>query len=514
MLKAKNVKTYEGLTNSLRYIQRLLYIRNKTGIIRPFYLNRLQVLYYRLKQIAIKAGKKARFLVLKFRRGGITTFEQGLSFHLAATVHNQELVTLAHDKESTEKIFRISQLFYRKLPEEIQPERFTEHKQELNFPLLNSLFYIGTAGNKSFGRGQTIQRAHGSEVARWRGSNQDINDLIIGLTEAASHGEVVLETTPKGVGGWFHQTWEEAKKGGNDWTPIFLPWFLDPLNMIPLLPKEEMIANEGEQAFMAMVKRDWKMDIYAEQIKWRRDKQHGLKGLFPQEYPEDDVTAFLVTGINFFDVTKARDLVKRCKRPIEVRDGGHTVIWKRPEAGHRYVAGGDVGEGLPHSDYSGTGILDAVTCEQVACLHGRWKPEVYANKSVKLCEEYNRALFGIEANNHGHSALNTAKNTLHYTRLYYHSDYDQDGKVKSKLGYQTTVKTRPILLDDLSTALDDGHMIINDTGFLSECLTFQDNGSGKYEAMEGYHDDRIFMWGIAWQLRKQRFGAEPRVSMV
>jgi len=173
-----------------------------------------------------------------------------------------------------------------------------------------------------------------------------------------------------------------------------------------------------------------------------------------------------------------------------------------------------VGEGLPNSDFSGIGILDRATCEQVASLHGRWRPEIFARKAVPLCVEYNRALLGIEANNHGHSALNTAKNTLLYPRLYYHTDYDVEGKTKAKLGWQTNLKTRPIMLDDFVEAINNDVMKINDLGLLSECLTFQDNGKGKYEATEGHFDDRIFKWAIAYQLRNKGFGAEPRVSVV
>jgi hypothetical protein len=53
-------------------------------------------------------------------------------------------------------------------------------KREFTFPKTNSMFYIGTAGARKFGRGDTITDLHCSEYAFW----ENPVDLFSGLTDA------------------------------------------------------------------------------------------------------------------------------------------------------------------------------------------------------------------------------------------------------------------------------------------------------------------------------------------
>jgi len=506
-----------------RYIQRFLYIRDKKERIIPLFFNRTQIIYRRMKRIELQKRQEKNssvlphYLVLKYRQGGITTEEQAESFYLTATKENQNLITLAHDKASTVEIFRIANLFDRKLLPEIKPVRDYDNKAEIEYKELNSKFHIGTAGNRSFGRSMTLQRIHGSEVPLWGKTKtgysmniQDIANLIAGLCEACPYGSVVLEGTAQGAKGWFFETWDEAKKGGNDWIPIFLPWFIEPANSLSLEKDEQIVPTAEEKDFIKMVAEKWQITIRPEQLKWRRSKQNGLKKLFLQEHPEDDITAFVVSGQHYFDITIINTLISLCKLPIEVKEDGCLIIWVKPIVGHKYIIGGDVGEGLPNSDFSCAGVLDYETGEQVACLHGRWKPEVFGEKMAKLGYEYNTAWLAPEANNHGHSTLNTLLNVLHYPRLYYHRDYDAVGQ-SVKLGWQTNLKTRPIMLSGIKTAVENNFMKINCPIFLSECRNFQDSGEGKYE---GDYDDTIIAWAICWQIRNIGFGPEPKISVI
>lgn len=489
------------------YAEKYLRIRDKEGSIVRFVPNAIQRRYRAMKRKAYEQGRKRRYLVLKYRRGGITTLEQALSFHLCATRTGRDAVTLAHDKDSTEKIFRIATLFYEKLPEDLRPRRLATNKRELDFVDLRSLFYIGTAGAKGFGRGGTFQRVHGSEVSQWPGKPDEIEILVAGLVEACSHGEVVFETTANGMGNWYHHAWRDAVKGANEWVPIFLAWYMDPTNRIPLEEGERLELTEEEKVVAG------KYGLDHQQIKWRREKQKERGKLFPQEYPEDPVTAFIVTGILFFDkdilvalMPLCRDQAPATEAPTEIRDG--LKVWHKPEQGGTYFIGGDVSEGIPGGDLSCAAVLDHKG-RQCAALHGYWRPEVFGEKCVALARWYNDALLAIEANNHGHSALNTVKNKCRYERTYVHRDYDQSGEVKAKLGWQTNLKTRPIMLDDLAAAVHGRFMEVNHAEFIGECFTFMDNGRGKYEAREGEHDDTIFAWAIAWQVRGKGQAAAP-----
>lgn len=492
--------------NEQKYIENLLWIRDKRGNVLPFQLNPVQRHIMAVRNRIRSEGKRIRLLILKARRQGVTTFQQALSFKGVASEPNYQALTLAHNDKATEKIFRIANLFYESLREEFKPRRLTSsNKRDLNFPGLRSLFSIGTAGGRGTGRSETLNSFHWSEVSWSPGSKEDQRELLAGLTEAASHGEGTLETTANGVGDLFHEKFVEAMRGGNEWTALFFPWFADPTYRETVKAEEAVyiMANLTEEE-ARLVERH-KLD--AAQIKWRRGQQRELGRLFHQEYPEDWETCFIVSGQSFFEKAIINDLFQAARQPIEERWNGDLRIWSRPVPGRRYIIGADVAEGLKDGNWSMGGLLDAVSGEQVAALRGHWTPEDFARRLVLLAQEYKGEeveypLLAVERNNHGHSCLNTLSNTYNYPNLYYHREYDARGKEAPCLGWPTTPKTRPILLDDFREAVEKKYMVINDRILLDECRTFGPNDRGKYEALNDADDDSVFGWGIAWQVRQ------------
>jgi hypothetical protein len=374
----------------------------------------------------------------------------------------------------------------------------------IEFPTLGSIFTIGTAGAKAFGRGDTISRAHGSEVAWWEADYDAIDNLVVGLTEAARYGEVILETTANGTRGWFYEKYCEAMRKENNWVPLFYPWYLDAQNTYDASSEDvtEFLdtIDAEEKAVMELY------DLTINQMIWRRRKKFEQKALFNQEYPETWEQAFLFRGTTFFEKDLIASLSSRVSHPL--RETDQTTIWKDPEKDHAYCAGADVGQGETSSNNSVCGIIDKGTGEQVAVIRGKWRPEVFARKCIELCIKYNNAIFACEVNNHGHSVLNTVVNVLRYKHLYYHhrpidkNKFGQD-KVEKRPGWLTNAATRPILLDDLNLAMDEGLLKVNDKVFIQEAMTFVDDGGGRFEASSGSQDDSVMSWGIAWQARKQ-----------
>ncbi len=90
------------------------------------------------------------------------------------------------------------------------------------FPENGSTYYIGTAGQRAFGRGDTIDRAHLSEAAFY----PNLEATLAGIAEAAEYGQIDIETTPNGRDA-FYDMWMKAKSGKSPYTPIFIPWYID-----------------------------------------------------------------------------------------------------------------------------------------------------------------------------------------------------------------------------------------------------------------------------------------------
>lgn len=472
----------------------------------PLDLQPVQKRYLARKRLAVREGRKPWFLLLKYRRGGFTTVEQGEHHRMMVTRPRSRVMTLADTKTKTAEIFRTSLLFLAEDPQ--RPARVNDATTSIE--LANgSVATIGTAGAHAVTRGLMLSRFHGSEAAFWcLGPNQhrDVGNLIAGVMGAARYGEIVLETTPNGQE-WFFTKWQEAKAGANAFTPIFLPWFVDPRNRLSdgQFSAEEIrdTLNLDEQRLIK------KHGLDLNQIAFRRKmrREHGV--LFAQEYPEDDITCFLSTGTCYFNGELLRALLGELEDnsgKVKHLPGGREIRWKDPVKGRKYVAGADTSEGLEGCDPNGLTVLDFVTGEQVADVHGRFNPRTLAGHIKRVCTDYNDALVGVERENHGHAVLQKLED-LGFNRPHFRGGplfhFNQGESVDQwRAGWSTNTETRPVMLAELSAAIEERGFKINDRELVQECLAFKLQSSGKFEADPAAHDDRVIKAAIAWQMRK------------
>ena len=193
------------------YARNCLNIRTKDSGILPFKLNEAQLYIHERLEEQIENTGKVRAIILKGRQQGASTLIQGRYVH--KTTHNRGVraFILTHDGESTNALFEMTKRFYDLLPDFVKPSIEKSNAKELKFDQLDSGYKIGTAGNKSIGRGQTIQFFHGSEVAFW----QNAGELTKGVLQAvpdANGTEIILESTANGLNNYFHQQWKWPKK--------------------------------------------------------------------------------------------------------------------------------------------------------------------------------------------------------------------------------------------------------------------------------------------------------------
>ena len=96
--------------------------------------------------------------------------------------------------------------------------------RQIVFPEMDAEYRVVSAADRNAGRGLTVQNLHCSELARWPG---DAAEILAGLRAAmAPGGELVLESTPQGVGGCFHEEWRKADETGM--VRHFFPWWMEP----------------------------------------------------------------------------------------------------------------------------------------------------------------------------------------------------------------------------------------------------------------------------------------------
>lgn len=199
-------------------------------------------------------------------------------------------------------------------------------------------------------------------------------------------------------------------------------------------------------------------------------------------------------------------------------------IFERPKLGHKYVISADVSDGLgldrSSVDVLRMGTLDRVE-EQVAhFISDKVKPRELAfvidTMGRLYCDDDGtEALAAIETNNHGLSTQDTLQLHLGYTQFYRWEvldAIDPSTRFTSKIGWYTTPRTRPIMLDhfheavttfDPSTGLPD--LRLNSPWTIGELADFQTEGAlWEAEAARGAFDDCIMSCAIGhivcWRL--------------
>jgi hypothetical protein len=290
-------------------------ILDKSGKLVPLVLNRVQRLIEAEEERQLREKEEARLMALKARQGGVTTYEQAKSLHQIWRNRGSTALTLAHDRDSTDKIFAITQRAVEEFDETLLPRLGEKATREISFPGRDSRFYTGTAGARRTGRGLTIVRLHGSEFAFWDKPLSTLNTVGPALVPRGS--TVALETTGGGFDSEAHNFWREAVAGRNGYKALFYPWWhCDPVNYRrKLAAPDELGTLEPEEK--ALVEHHG-LDL--EQIKWRRLKIAEMqdKNEFLQEYAEDPESCWMAVGGMIFDAETLRQLMARVPKPTSI----------------------------------------------------------------------------------------------------------------------------------------------------------------------------------------------------
>lgn len=483
-----------------------LKIRTKDKRIIPFEPNAVQRIYLADLCPRWEEGifdlRGLRELILKARQQGFSTLILAIFFCITLNEPNTQTIVIAHDRESTQRLFQMVKLFHDRLPEHKKLPTKYASKREFLWPQVNSYFFVGTAGSGEFGRGGTINNVHASEAAFWK----DADKIVAGLLESVPvDGNVFVESTANGIGNYYQEEYERSKNGDSIFSDRFFGWFENPEYRLPITGG--FVRTEEEEGLAEAY------DLDDEQLNWRRWKKKTLREKFEQEYPSNPVEAFLSSGHPYFDRAQLADITQNCPPPIEFdcpeaasrlrRERRFLKVWKTPQPGRGYVISADTAEGLTDKgdpDFDSASVWDAETWEQVAHLHGRWDTHEFGLLLAELGFWYNTALLGIERNNHGHAVINAAMHTANYPPmisgqcrgLYFHEEYDEKKQQKArKPGWPTTPKTKYFALDGLATSILDGDITINSLEMLAELNRFVKLPGGRAGGEASSHDDRV-----------------------
>lgn len=424
-------------------------------------------------------------IVLKARQVGMTTWTAARFFLKTITRPGTLTLQVAHTQEAAEEIFAIVHRFVNLLPESLRKgplQTGRSNVRQIVFPRLDSQYRVVTAGDRNAGRGLSVQNLHCSELARWPA---DPAETLAGLRAAlAPEGELILESTPEGVGGCFHELWLNAPQTGI--VRHFFPWWTESCYRAPAVDSATL--SEEERVLMEK----YKLDL--EQIAFRRKLRVDFRGLARQEFAEDDESCFLASGDSVFEIEALDQRLKTVSDPVEVRFNSNLQIWLPPITGKRYLLAVDPAGGGSDGDYSAIQVLELETGMQCAEYAGHVGGLELARIVTGLADEYNRAWVVVERNNHGSGLLAYLDSPCGCERI-----YRQNGQP----GWLTTSLSRPVALGRLGAALVDEPERFRSRRLLAECRTFVRLPNGSAAARAGAHDDRVMAMAIGLAAREE-----------
>lgn len=185
---------------------------------------------------------------------------------------------------------------------------------------------------------------------------------------------------------------------------------------------------------------------------------------------------------------------KRFQRLEDPRGTLH--IWEEPAPNKLYVVGIDTSGGGANSDFASATVVETASRRLVAAWNERCDPTEWGRKMARLGLLYNNALLAFETHpsQHGLSACLASRN-MGYTALYRRQQQGMvSARVTEELGWATTYKTKPLMIDRVRVCLKEAYDIPAEA-LLRQLLQGKRDEKGEIEF--DAHDDFFVSYSIA-----------------
>lgn len=502
------IRIVEDISDPLWRIQNLYLIKDKDrNRVRPKFkpsqLRIVEAIGDRLRR-----GEPIRHFDGKCRQSMVTTFWMLLYLDDAIFHPNTRAAIIAQKRDTLKLIWDAARFAHASMPSAIQPALGEDSANVLAFMDSGSRMMVALKV-----QGGTVNSLHVSEYPLC--DPDEIEQTIAACPPSAN---ITLEGVFEGM----NHAYDKWTSDGDGFTRLFHPWFVQP--EYRLEPRGKIVRTPEEIRVAKIAAQDYGIALEDSQVQYRRDAKTNLKRLFAQEMAEDPISCFLSTGNTYFDNRKIKVLLEEAKRYSKengVDQESEEIVFEKPTPRCIYCAGADVAEGIDGGsgsgrDYSTLAIL-CVTHRRTAY---RFKDRIGLDEFYRLCDkkgrEYNRALLGVERNNHGHAILLGLTDTCKYPNLYREKPREPIDRTNYRntiaplrFGWETNSVTKPIMMDRLKLALEGNseddedsfapllHFL--DVEFLKETLNIVEE-KRKIGARVGKHDDLVMAYAIALQM--------------
>lgn len=542
-----------------------------------FRLNRPQrKLIKRLEKMR-KAGKPIRLILLKARQwGGSTSIQIYMAW--LQLVHEVGLNSLiiAHQGTGSDEIKDMFDRLVKSYPVEMlhelgdayapnEPKMVGVGKSGSIFrvPQRNCKIKIGTAERPNSCRGGDYNLVHLSEVGLWKETDgkkpEDIVRSACSGILLRPYTMIVYESTPNGVGNFFHKEYLAAKNGQSQFEAMFVAWFEIEQYELPFENEadkyefaKKLFANRRNEEIKSDREepgtyhwRLWEKGATLEAIHWyvSERSKYTNHGDMASEYPSDDIEAFTYSGRKVFSSEDVEQFRPACRAPRWIGEiygsadegekaieglrfkkeaDGRLFMWHDVEKSDdeevtdQYLVIVDVCKGhTKNADFADILVLnrqpmmDGEPPVVAAEWHGHIDMDKLAWKAMQVAAYYNNALLVIESNT---LETNNTKGEAEYILTLIHEVYgrqlyarkqsaeDIRQGLPKKYGYHTNPLTKKVVIYNLKVVIRERLYVEREEACLDEYLTYVETENNVFEAMEGYHDDRLMTRAIGMQV--------------
>lgn len=493
-LNAGNLSS-EQVRTLARVVQDVFYFSLFIFVVHPVRGKVRFELYPYQKSVLYQFVKDRFNIILKFRQAGITELISMYCLWLAMYHPNKKINLISIKDTTAKKVLKKIKYMYKNLPPYLQVPivngRTGEYGSASMIEFNNGSFIESIPTSSEAGRSESLSLLVIDEAAIVRWADQI---WAAAFPTLSTGGSAIVNSTPYGIGNFYHSKWVDAIAGGNEFTPIRLYWKMHP-------------------------ERD---------IEWYNQMSTALG---PKRTAQEIDGDFLSSGNSVFDLMDIK-AIEDCLSDFPVikrRYNGQYLQFNEPEPDKDYFIGADVATGRA-TDYSSFTCMDKVGEEQ-AVYKGRMSVDKYARLLGDTGQLFNWATLAPESNDVG-LAVTSMLQAEGYPKLYYFQKMvKKKGKTRPEVdtapGWLTTSKNRPVIIDGLEADIRNDVITCKDPFFVYEAKTFIYDSLGRPVAMgkhkanrEGndslsedtYADDDIMGKAICNHIRKgkQNIIIQPR----
>ncbi len=297
---------------------------------------------------------------------------------------------------------------------------------------------------------------HLSEVGLWKStpskSAEDLVQALYSTVPYVSGTLIVMESTAKGIGNFFHKNYLAAVAGDSVMRPLFVPWFaIENYALFRHTEGGQSIARTADglpvsavtdakrlvEGFSPYQEKQWQQGATLEGIAWYANTQRGLQYsdfMMRSEYPGSDSEAFQAKSNRYYEQEQVEACRHTCCAPLVVGNlrgdaekgdaclrnlrlteqhsaSDELRVWIRPDAEwpqsvtDRFLVVVDIGGLSAKADWSIISVFDRASLvehggalERAATWRGHIDHDLLAWKAAQIAHWYGNALLVIESN--------------------------------------------------------------------------------------------------------------------